>query len=587
MLDSTTGPALPLRLTSTNFSKHLDLDIPKQRQRIVSEAQTEGSRNSSLGQIWAEDYYSRDSDLTCEGNSDSFALPSPPATAHTSPQSFCKDESPTRRPRAITQRSLTSFLPAIISPKSKSRSPERRERSKNRSKSPSKTKRKGSSVEGEEGFMPTLTGDKEGVIKIEDRSRGLASWFTGSSAAVQVGIPGSAMSSEDFSPRDITPKDLDVSPSPGQGKLRKRATVGSSTDSTNSISTTPTPKAATSSWRTPWSSKSPSSPQKPLPSNLADDELFALDISSALFPSGLNNNAFSPSDYKNLQQTSLALLTKFQLAYQSRTRQFLELRSETEAEREEAEETETRVRSLRSQLQDMASKFSVQEEMIGNLVTELAEEKRARAEEREAREKSIQLVKERAERASKHTSASSTSSLGLGLEGGIEDLGIRSAQRGKWGHGSLDLSSAGDSDAESLNADSVFSRSRSPTLTVSSTGPSASGTVDSTPEIGQASFTRLVSIPNPALPSSNTSTPRPPKFQQKSTFQKILTGLSPGSSSGEMERGCENCRGKDSSVAWDTVGLLRAENKGLKERVGTLEGAVEGALDLCSGLHVA
>jgi hypothetical protein len=249
----------------------------------------------------------------------------------------------------------------------------------------------------------------------------------------------------------------------------------------------------------------------------------------------------------------------------------------------------------------MASKFSVQKEMIGNLVTELAEEKRARAEEREAREKSIQLVKERAERASKHASASSASSLGLGLEGGIEDLGIRSAQRGKWGHGSLDLSSAGDSDAESLNADSVFSRSRSPTLTVSSTGPSVSGTVDSTPEIGQASFTRLVSIPNPALPSSNTSTPRPPKVQQKSTFQKILTGLSPGSSSGDTERsekdfyggigmgetGCENCRGKDSSVAWDTVGLLRAENKGLKERVGTLEGAVEGALDLCSGLHVA
>jgi hypothetical protein len=456
-------------------------------------------------------------------------------------------------------------------------------------------------VEGEEGFMPTLTGDKEGVIKIEDRSRGLASWFTGSSAAVQVGIPGSAMSSQDLSPRDITPKDLDASPSPGPAKLRKRATVGSSTDSTNSISTTPTPKAATSSWRTPWSAKSPSSPQRPLPSNLADDELFALDISSALFPSGQNINAFSPSDYKNLQQTSLVLLTKFQLAYQSRTRQFLELRSETDAERDEAEETETRVRSLRSQLQDMASKFSVQEEIIGNLVTELAEEKRARAEEREAREKSIQLVKERAERASKHTSSSSASSLGLGLEGGIEDLGFRSAQREKWGHGSLDLSSAGDSDAESLNADSVFSRSRSPTLTVSSTGPSVSGTVDSTPEIGQASFTRLVSIPNPTLPSSNSSTLRPPKVQQKSTFQKILTGLSPGSSSGDTERGekdfyggigmgetgCENCRGKDSSVAWDTVGLLRAENKGLKERVGTLEGAVEGALDLCSGLHVA
>ena len=37
-------------------------------------------------------------------------------------------------------------------------------------------------------------------------------------------------------------------------------------------------------------------------------------------------------------------------------------------------------------------------------------------------------------------------------------------------------------------------------------------------------------------------------------------------------------------MAWDTVGLLRAENRGLKERVGELEGCVEGALDLCSGL---
>jgi hypothetical protein len=37
-------------------------------------------------------------------------------------------------------------------------------------------------------------------------------------------------------------------------------------------------------------------------------------------------------------------------------------------------------------------------------------------------------------------------------------------------------------------------------------------------------------------------------------------------------------------VAWDTVSLLRAENRGLKERVGSLEGAVETALDLCSNM---
>jgi hypothetical protein len=61
-------------------------------------------------------------------------------------------------------------------------------------------------------------------------------------------------------------------------------------------------------------------------------------------------------------------------------------------------------------------------------------------------------------------------------------------------------------------------------------------------------------------------------------FQKILKGIS-----GE-EAGCRNCKGQDASVAWDTVGLLRDENRHLKTRVGELEVAVEGALDLVNGL---
>jgi hypothetical protein len=52
------------------------------------------------------------------------------------------------------------------------------------------------------------------------------------------------------------------------------------------------------------------------------------------------------------------------------------------------------------------------------------------------------------------------------------------------------------------------------------------------------------------------------------------------------DKGCRNCRGGQASVAWDTVGLLRAENKGLKERMANLETAVEGALDLVNGLRL-
>jgi len=48
--------------------------------------------------------------------------------------------------------------------------------------------------------------------------------------------------------------------------------------------------------------------------------------------------------------------------------------------------------------------------------------------------------------------------------------------------------------------------------------------------------------------------------------------------------GCRNCRGQDAGFAWNTVNLLRDENKHLKQRVGQLESAVEGALDLANGI---
>ena len=107
--------------------------------------------------------------------------------------------------------------------------------------------------------------------------------------------------------------------------------------------------------------------------------------------------------------------------------------------------------------------------------------------------------------------------------------------------------------------------------------------MESTPELGQAEFARIVPNTNP--PSQRPKVP----LQQKSTFQKFLQGIAPAVEKPEDEfggigmgdEGCSNCRGKDASVAWDTVGLLRAENKGLKEQVGILEGGVDGALALC------
>lgn len=269
---------------------------------------------------------------------------------------------------------------------------------------------------------------------------------------------------------------------------------------------------------------------------------------------------------------------------------------------DELEEAETRAQCLRAQLEDMASKVAEQDHTIEDLVQQLAVEKQARAAEKEAREKSITLIASNRQEMERGSYCSH--------EHEHEDLGISEAERTngrrKWrqsgGSAHTDLST--ESDAES-GPESVFSRSRSPTLTTSSAASTL--TTESTPELLQASFGRVVANPHlsPHLNYSPTqSTPRPKLVERPSTFQKILKGMS---SNPEIEKerererdvvddmfggiglgesGCENCRGKDSSVAWDAVGLLRAENKGLKERVGALEGAVEGALDLVDGLRL-
>jgi len=67
-------------------------------------------------------------------------------------------------------------------------------------------------------------------------------------------------------------------------------------------------------------------------------------------------------------------------------------------------------------------------------------------------------------------------------------------------------------------------------------------------------------------------------------FQKLFKGISGGDPSRAQDvHGCSNCQGKTSSVAWDTVSLLRDENKGLKRRVEELETGLDAALDLVQG----
>lgn len=423
--------------------------------------------------------------------------------------------------------------------------------------------------------MPTLTGDTEGVIKLAAPRGGLASWFTGSSAPVSVGIP---IMEQDITPPSTNLSSRDASPERQGAKLRKRPTLPS-LDS-NSNMTPPgraaTPAATASRFNFFSSPKTPSKTQTiQLPSSLNDDEFLTLDISAALFPSGEPNaqDPFSPAAFKNLLMNAEGLLLKLQTAYKLRTISLHDLSAEKEAMSEELEEAEMRAKALKSQLEEMAGRVTQSDSTIAELATELAQEKQKREDEREARERSIAVIRANGMKNKHHSSGAS--SLDLSISTKDEDLGFPRSK--KWRNrvsAGSELNTEGESDTEE---DSVFSRPRSPTVTSSSV--SIAPTIDSTPEILQASFGRVV--PNPSH-----GTQRPKTLQQRSTFQKILTGMSsppvevkdPFGEIGMGEEGCSNCRGKDASVAWDTVGLLRAENKGLKERVGCLEDAVDGAL---------
>ncbi|KFA65992.1 hypothetical protein S40285_07191 [Stachybotrys chlorohalonatus IBT 40285] len=296
----------------------------------------------------------------------------------------------------------------------------------------------------------------------------------------------------------------------------------------------------------------PSSPVAVSP----DDELFNLNIESALFPCGLpsDKDTFSPAAFKNLQINATGLLRRYQTEYQNRTISLMESKAEGQAQLGEKSELETRAHQLKRQLEEMARKAAEQEMVMQELMEELNREKKLRAEEQLSRERNPTL------------SEGSTFS---------EDLGVEDDQRLKWRKSGETSKSdfSFDTDGDSVEEASLFSRSRSPTAATSSS------------EAGQAEPSSTYSKPAALGPS------RAPRHSQTpmTTLQKLFKGVSADAPRDDITRsvgGCRNCQGQDASMAWDTVSLLRDENRGLKERVAELETAVEGALDAVIGIGI-
>lgn len=248
-----------------------------------------------------------------------------------------------------------------------------------------------------------------------------------------------------------------------------------------------------------------------------------------------------------------------QTAYRDRVAALQELQAEKLAQREEVEETETRSRHLKMQLEGMARKAQEQEQEMLKLRDELAAERKARLDDRNLAEKV----------------------LSQGSIAWEEDLDVDEERRRKRRvRKSADTAKSEvsyDTDDESAESESVFSRCRSPT---SSTSIGLDGnTLDNsaTPVQSRNSSSMAVQRARAAQPQQSV--------QPITALQKFMKGLAGESDyAGAGAGGCRNCKGKDASVAWDTVSLLRDENKQLKGRVGELEMHVEATLDLVRGI---
>ncbi|KAI1777727.1 hypothetical protein F4818DRAFT_439056 [Hypoxylon cercidicola] len=345
-----------------------------------------------------------------------------------------------------------------------------------------------------------------------------------------------------------TPTSTDVSPD--TTPKSKRSITATETTPKN---TTPSRfgffASSMSALTTRLTSQTPTSPQE------VDDELCNIDIEAVLYPaqSPTERDTFSPAAYKNLQVNAAGLLHKLQDAYRQRTIALQEAEAERQAEREEMEERELRTRNFKNQLESMAAKAAEQEQAMQRLIVELQAEKKARQEEQQQ-----QRMRNR------------DKVQGL-AEGPLitEDLCVdEEEERKRWrkSDGTVRSDLSIDTDGESAESESIFSRSRSPTTTAVTSATDG--------ENFDLSNTRTPP-PTLNLPPKPRSTPQqqPPL----TTFQKLVKGIS-------GEDGCSNCRGQDSSVAWDTVSLLRDENRSLKHRVAQLEVVVESALDVVNGI---
>ena len=363
-----------------------------------------------------------------------------------------------------------------------------------------------------------FTGDRTERIKKESSNRVLSCWFNGESEPLNIGILPSPTKQKSEPLFEMSSKPTQIAPKP---TLSTRFSL---------FSTKPS------------STKTSSSPSDPA------DEFLDLDINTALYPTGPADQ-FSPASFKNHMQHAEGLLSRLQAAYKERTVALHDMTAEKETQAEELDGAETRSKHLKIQLDAMAAKLAEQDKAMMDMVEELANEKRLRREEEDARKRSVKLIK--------------PSGIGPLTPCSPEEGHKLSRQRHR-------MSSATETDCDSedeSSAESLFSRNN-----LSSTRISLSSiSTTSSPETYQQPDFSGITTAHAARLRQAQPTP--------------IKGQRPPSSSGEsVVWSCANCHGVESSEAWNVVSVLKEENQGMKQRVSQMEEAIDGCLEMVDRL---
>ena len=263
----------------------------------------------------------------------------------------------------------------------------------------------------------------------------------------------------------------------------------------------------------------------------ADDELLNLNISQALFPHG-PVDPLAPSSFNDLLANAEALLSRYQRSYRQLSTALVDAQSEQSAQDDELDEAETRARHLKMQLETMAERATEQDEQMQTLVDELAFERHARQEEDAARTRSLALMRTQPQCNCPHTPR----------------------RRNRVSNSELSVDSGFESDAET-DAASLFSRNcLSPATT------------------DQSSILEVEADVTP------TKHKKVQSLQRGGAYEKPR----PGAVS-VQSWGCANCEGGSQASVWGRLSKEREENRVLRQRVESLEEAVEGALDVVGG----